>query len=307
MALDFSRFTKKILGGDRPPFEKYYLTILILFVAYLIADVGTLAVREHLLPTTPPKRKILPLDELAPKIQSFPEVIAQNIFNSDKKIPPSIGEVEGGGGPNDGAPRLSQLPIDLLGTIVHANPARSLATVVLKGQNKVEPFQVGEKIMDMAEVKEILREKIIFRNLRTQILEYIEVPKDEKIVISTERSFTAGAPKSQGEQTEFTFKRAEIDKHLENLQELLQAARVVPEIGPDSRVTGYRMVELQPGSVYERMGMKLGDVIKEVNGEAITNAQQAMEMYQTMKNDNNFRVKINRNGQDTELKYTLTQ
>lgn len=305
MAFDFSRYTKKLTGGERPPFEKYYLLILILFIAYLVADVGTLYVRQYFLPTTPPKRKVVPFDQLSPKTYVFPEVIAQNIFNSDKKVPPSLGELEGGGGPNDGTPRLTQLPLDLLGTIVHANPARSLATIILKGQNKVEPFQVGEKIMDMAEIKEILREKIIFRNLRTQMLEYAEVPQDAKIVISTERGFNASMPTPKADQTEFTFKRAEIDKHLENLQQLLQAARVVPEIGPDSRVIGYRMVEMQPGSVYEKIGMKLGDVIKEVNGEAVTNAQQAMQLYQTMKDENSFKLKINRNGQDTVLSYTL--
>lgn len=306
MAFDFSKITKRFTGGNRPPFEKYYFTILILFVAYLVADVSTLYVRQYLLPQNPPPRKIAPPDQMQ-RNYTFTEIIPQNIFNADKKIPPSLGEVEGGGGPADGAPRLSQLPLELLGTIVHADPTRSLATIVLKGQNKVEPFRVAEKIMDLAEIKEIQREKIIFRNLRTQILEYIEVPKDERIVINTQRgaSLPGPAPKTTADQTDFTFPRAEIDKKLENLQELLQAARVVPEIGPDSRVVGYRMVELQPGSMFEKMGMKLGDVIEEVNGVAVTNAQQALELYQTMKSENNFKVKIKRNGTSVDMNYTL--
>lgn len=305
-SFSLSGISKKLKGGDRPPFEKFYWLVFIIFCGYLIGDLTTLYVRQHLLPTTFPAKR--PAPAMANQRRwSFSEVIANNIFNSDRKIPPSLGEIEGGAGGEEGAPRLSQLPLELIGTIVHANPNRSLATVMLKGQSKVEPYSVGQNIEDMAEVKEIKRERLIFRNLRTQVLEYIEIPQDAKITLSTERPFNASPAKAGGEKTEFSFKREEIEKQLENLPALLQAARVVPEFAPDGQPKGFRLVEMQPGSIYEKLGLKIGDVIKGVNGEAITNPQKAMEMYQLMRSADDIKLQVERNGTDTDLSYKLTR
>jgi general secretion pathway protein C len=301
-----SKISKKLRGEERPPFERFYLFAFIVFVAYLVGDLSTLYVRQYLLPTTVPPKKMAPSGPGGSHSYTFSEIVANNIFNSDHKIPPSVGEMEGGGGGDEGTPRLSQLPLDLIGTIVHANPARSLATIMLRGQNKVEPYTVGQQIEGMAEIKHIQRERVIFRNLRTQGLEYIDIPQDQKIVISTEKPFTTAAPQKK-EKTEFTLKRADVEKQLENLPKLLQAARVVPEISADGRVKGYRMVEMQPGSIYETLGLRLGDVLKGANGEDITNPQKAMELFQTLKNSDEINLVIDRNGKETSLNYKLTR
>ncbi len=297
-----SNLIAKWRSGDRPPFEKFYILLFILFCAYLVGDLGTLYVRQYLLPTTVPPKKMTGLRNRTPRAYNYADIINNNIFNSDGKIPPSIAELEGGMTP-DGAPRLSQLPLDLIGTIVHANPARSLATINMRGQNKVEPFAVGQTIGNLAEVKEILREKVIFRNLQTQGLEYIEIPHEEKIVLSTEKGPTAAIP--QQEKTEFKLKREEINKQLERLPELLQQARVVPETGPDGQVKGYCMVEMQPGSLYEKLGLRIGDCIRGVNGELVNSPQKAMQLYQELRSSNKINLDIDRGGRNIPLNYDV--
>jgi general secretion pathway protein C len=288
-----SSFIEKVRANERPPFEKFYILVFILFVGFLVGDLVNLYVRQYLLPTTVPPRKMTNMQNRAQRSYNYPDIITYNIFNSDHKIPPSLAQLEGGMTP-DGAPRLSQLPLDLIGTIVHANPMRSIATINQRGQNNVEPFSVGQTIGGMAEVKEILREKVIFRNLQTQGLEYIEIPHDDKILLSTEKGPTTSVAAPAQDKTEFKLKREEINKQLERLPELLQQARVVPEMGPDGQVKGYCMVEMQPGSLYEKLGLRIGDCIRSVNGELVNSPQKAMQMYQELRNGNRVEIGTDR-------------
>ncbi len=294
-----SAFIEKIRANERPPFEKFYILVFIVFVGFLVGDLVTLYVRQYLLPTAVPPKKITSMQNRAARSYNYPDIITYNIFNSDHKIPPSLAQLEGGMTP-DGAPRLSQLPLDLIGTIVHANPKRSIATINQRGQNLVEPFSVGQTIAGLAEVKEILREKVIFRNLQTQGLEYIEIPHEDKILLSTEKGPTVAAPQTQ-DKTEFKLKREEINGALERLPELLQQARVVPEMGPDGQVKGYCMVEMQPGSLYEKLGLRIGDCIRTVNGEPINSPQKGMQMFQELRNAPRVEIGTDR----AQLKYDI--
>jgi general secretion pathway protein C len=301
-----SALMEKIKGGDRPPLEKFYPLFFVIIMAVLFADLGTLYVREYFLPTSIPPKKLTPVQLGKTKKYEFPEIVSRNIFNSDGVIPPTMSEKEGGGGEGkDGAPRLSDLPLDLMGTLVHINPEKSIATIAIRGQNKVDPFSVGEQISGMAEIKEIERQRVVFRNLRNQLLEYIEVPEEQILALSTERGATVTLPKQPQEKTDFTFARKEIDSQLENLPNLLQQARVVPETGPDGQVRGYKLVEIQPGSIYEKLGLRLGDVITGVNGEMVNSPQKAMELYQALKTSNEIKLAVDRGGRSVDLNYNL--
>ncbi len=298
-----SSLLEKMNRGERPPFEKYYILLFLIFVAYLVGDLGSLFVRQYLLPTTVPPKKMNIARNRTQRAYNYPDIIANNIFNADGKIPPSVAQLEGGM-TMDGSPRLSQLPLDLIGTIVHANPARSVSTINQRGQNKVEAFMVGQMIGNMAEIKEIEREKVIFRNLQTQSLEYIEIPHDEKIILSTDKGVSAALP-ATGEKTDFKMKREEINQQLERLPELLQQARVVPETGPDGQVKGYCMVEMQPGSLYEKLGLRVGDCIRGVNGEPVNSPQKAMQLYQELRSSNNIKLDVDRSGRPVNFNYDV--
>ncbi|MCB9073500.1 MAG: PDZ domain-containing protein [Bdellovibrionaceae bacterium] len=300
-----SALLEKIKGGDRPPLEKYYPLFFVILLGFFVADLGDLYVRKYLLPTSIPPKKAAAIKLGQSKRYQFPEIISKNIFNSDGVIPQTLAEKEGEGAGEDGIPKLSDLPLDLLGTLVLADPSKSIATISIKGQNNVDPYSVGETVSGMADIKEIQRERVIFRNLRNQALEYIEVPQDQVLALTTERGATVTLPKQSAEKTEFTFQRKDIDAQLENLPNLLQQARVVPETGPDGLVRGYKLVEIQPGSIYEKLGLRLGDVITGVNGESINSPQKALELYQALKSSNDIKLAIDRGGRNVDLSYRL--
>ena len=166
---------------------------------------------------------------------------------------------------------ISKLPLKLIGTIVHTNPSRSVATIQVQGK-KVVPYLPKDDMESIAQLLKVERFTAVLRNNQNGRLEYIEI-KDDGIKLSIQntmapRPLTSQGPQRQGNNISLT--RGEVNKYIQNLPSLLQQARAVPSIDPGTgAINGFRLVEIQPGSLYENLGFKRNDLIKNVNGEPV--------------------------------------
>jgi general secretion pathway protein C len=294
----------------RPPFEAFYIYILALLVGYMMADLGILYVRPAMLPTqAPPTKPGRPMRSTFTTEQQYAQIPKRNVFNEDGKIPPAI-TAEGGGAGDfiDAAPVASQLPLKLEGTLVHANPKKSVASVMLKSKNEVQAFMVDYEIEGMARITAIERRKVIFRNLNNQRLEYIDIPKDNAVTFGVKDPKVAGEEVKREGEFDFTMSRADIAKYTGDLGSILQQARMVPNIVPGSggRVDGFRFVAIQPGSIYEKLGFKPMDVIKSVNNEPVNSPTKAMELYNALKSEGKIRLSVERNGREETFNYNIS-
>jgi general secretion pathway protein C len=283
-------------------------------MGFIVADLSILSMREKWFPSQPPPPKLG-----GPRPMSFNDrsayniITSQNIFHADQTDPDPFG-VKSDGGPKapDAEPVLSSLPIQLVGTIVHVNPHRSVATIQLKTKNDQVAVRVDGEIPDgLATVTKIKRNRLEFRNNASGQLEYVEIKDDAKL------QFNAGTkvqgPKQVGEvlqksETEFELKQADINRLTSNLPELLQQARAVPVMGPGGQVEGFNLVDIMPGSIYEKLGLKKGDIIRSVNGEKIDSPGKAMDMYNALRSgSSSIQIGIGRSGQDQNLNFSITQ
>ncbi len=292
---------------NRPPFEGLYVYLLALLVGYWLADLTVLYVRPSMLPTQPPPSRpsSQPRQNFA-AIDQFQQTTDRNIFNQDGKIPPPI--TSDGSSPQDDAPPVpSQLPLALQGTLVHANPARSVATIASKGTNQSKPYMVDEEIDNMARVTKIERRKVIFRNLNNQRLEFIDIPQNSAFTFGLKDPRVGNEEVIKKGEFDFTMRRADIAKYTADLGSILQQARMVPNIVPGSggRVNGFKFVAIQPDSIYSKLGFKPMDIIKSVNGEDVSSPTKAMEMYNSLKNDNRIKITVERNGRDETFNYDI--
>jgi len=293
---------------DRPPFEAFYVYILALFFGYLLSDLGILYVRPSLLPTQPPPSRPTRMAHTSfSNPTQYAKMEKRNVFNQDGVIPPPITAEGAENRLVDADPVPTQLPVKLEGTLVHANPKKSVATLMLKSKNQTQSFMVDSEIDGMARVTKIERRKVIFRNLNNNRLEYIDIPKD------TALTFGVKDPKVQGEEVlrrgdfDFTVRRADINKYTADLGSILQQARMVPNIVPGSggRVDGFRFVAIQPGSIYEKLGFKPMDVIKKVNKDEVNSPTKAMELYNALKTESRLELTVERNGREETFKYDI--
>ncbi len=291
---------------SRPPFEKLAIYALLALFALMIADFSILSVRPRMLPAQPPparhiQQSMMPMTDRS----AYNVVTSRNIFNADQKIPTPFGATEGGPkAPADAPPVPTQLPLQLLGTIVHVNPMRSVATINLKSKNEQMAFRVAQTIPEnLAVIEKIERNKVIFRNKATMRLEYVEIKEDAKFNFG---QAAAIAPVKHGEvsqtsDTDFSIKNADIKKFTNDLPSVLQSARAVPVPG------GFRIEEIMPNSIFEKLGLKPGDTIRGVNGEMVDTPAKAMEMYNQLRTANSIKLDIERGGQRQQNNYSITQ
>jgi general secretion pathway protein C len=308
---DSSTIFKSSKGVARPPLEGMYIYLFTALLGYSAADLSVLYYRPQMLNTqAPPTAPVRKSSSKFVSRGSYAPITQRNIFSETGNIPPALSAQEKPKQNNLDAPAvLSSLPMKLLGTIVHVNPAKSVASVLLSNRNKAASFKKDDKIESMAKVLKVERRKLTFINLNNQIKEYIEIPEDLKISFAkpAEKTPTKDTVVQKRGKFDFTVKRTDLDKYTSNLAKILRDARMVPNIPPGSggAVQGFRFVSIKPDSIFNKLGFKVGDVIKSVEGEPVNSPTKAMELYNVLKKSDRVALGVEREGREEEFNYTV--
>jgi len=56
------------------------------------------------------------------------------------------------------------------------------------------------------------------------------------------------------------------------------------------------MTEIVPGSIYSKLGIENGDIISEIDGKKISNLNEIMSKFGTIKDKDHFSLGIKKNG-----------
>ncbi len=282
---------------------------LLAFVAFCIADLSIIYFRDKLLPDQAPPRKISEQSNRSFFDRSQYSIISnRNLFSSSGEMPPAITLMKTEK-PQENVPTPSQLPITIIGTLVHSNPLRSIAALEIKSKNKTGSYLVGASIEGLATVEKVERNIIYIRNSSNGLLEYIEMNKNaNKVGFDADKATPKAASKevlSTG-TNKFTISRANLLKYTNDLSSVLMQARAVPNRDPNTgEINGFRVLDMQPGSIYEQLGFQRMDVIRGVNGEPVDSIQKAMEMYNTLKNGSQVNMQIERGGKVDTFTYDI--
>lgn len=299
---------------QRNRISKFALYGLLLFIAYATADLSIIYYRDRFIPSQPPPLKNInqPISLRTDRGQ-YSVITGRNLFNSNGIIPDPLKPLDSQEKRSD-TPVLSSLPLTLIGTLVHSNPEKSVAAVEIKSKNMSGSYSVGAEIEGMAKVEAIERGLLYFRNLNNGALEYIEMNQGnnkvsfdavKKTVPSGATTASRGEIEKVGNNT-FKMKRADLNKYLGDLNALLMQARAIPNRDPNTgEINGFRLVDFQPGSIFDQLGLPRGTLIKSAGGEPVTNVQAAMEMFNKMKTSNSVKLGVEINGADQTYTYEI--
>lgn len=294
------------------PFDKHWPLVIILLIALFTADLTILFFRDSLLPTSAPPSFPLqgPAGGMFKSRTEYGPITDRNIFNSDGIIPNPLSAPEGQMYADDGPAVKSDLPLNLIGTIVHVNPAKSVATIQLRTTSEVIPYLPNDEIANIAVLIRVERRKAIIRNLQNSRLEYIEIPEDAKLSFakaSAPVEASDGVFKKEGDI--ISIKRSDLNNYLKDLPSILQQATAVPNIVPGTggEVDGFKILGIEPGSVFNQIGLKVGDVLKGVNGEKVNSPAKAMELYNSLRNEGRIELEIERDGKITTQVFNINE
>lgn len=292
----------------RPPMDRVYPWIIVCLLAYGIADLLILNYRPLMLPTEapPPRPRHAPSQNIVDSSASK-TILDKNIFSEDGVIPPAIVSKDQPATEGDEIPQPSNLPLSLIGTLVHSNPEKSIATIEVKSKNATVALRVGKELEGMIRLTRVERTRAIFRNLNNQRLEFIEMKQFNKLAFSVARPPVSGGGGEvrQVGQNRFEINRADVLKYTADMANVLQQAAMQPRRNAQGEIECYRFVAIQPNSIFTQLGFQVGDCLKAVNGEKVDSPAKAMELYRSLKNAPSLSITAERDGRDNEMVYTV--
>ena len=119
------------------------------------------------------------------------------------------------------------------------------------------------------------------------------------------RAGTGGSAKvEQVSDTQWIVDRASMLASTRNLNRFLMQAHADP-YRKQGRTVGFRITRIRPGSIYEKIGLRNGDVLLRVNTRNLDNPAKLLSLYQEMRNKRHISILLSRNGQDQTFNYDI--
>ena len=180
----------------------------------------------------------------------------------------------------------SALPLRLTGILFDQDqPARSACLIrcaATPGRQGI--FTLGERACDVAEVREVRQDAVVIENLEAKRLELLVFPGGAPPAAAPPRPAEPvpdSAPPQEPQQ--MALPKAAVQTAIANLPELLSSAFAVPryrEIEGGQRVIdGFLVTQVKPSGAAERLGLRNGDVILDVNGQALDGMATVMRLF----------------------------
>lgn len=199
--------------------------------------------------------------------------------------------------------------LTLMGTVV----AGDFSLALINTGSKVEVFGLGSEIAPGMTIVDIERRKVVVleRGERRELLLVEEQTATTRPAARpTARGSAPAAPAAaQGGvidlgEGRFRVDRGMVDSARSNMGALLQSARMLPHM-ENGQTTGFRLVGMQRGSLLEQLGLRLGDVVVEINQVKLDSPEKALQIFQQVREANNISLGLIRNGKPQTFEYNL--
>jgi general secretion pathway protein C len=181
--------------------------------------------------------------------------------------------------------RLSNL--ELKGTIASPETTMS-AAIISDGSNEEKVYLIGDPIASGAKLHAVYTDRVVLNengrltNLRLPE-EYRETPSAPVRRAATRR---AAAPQTESIQTVVS----------QNVARLADVIRPTPYF-VNGQQQGYRVYPGRDRRQFAALGLRPGDLIKDIDGQALTDPTQAMEIFQSLGTASQVSVTVERDGQ----------
>lgn len=232
-------------------------------------------------------------------------ILGRNLFNANGEFPVEEEIVENSyeevsDFDLSGPCRESKIKnVQLVGTIFMPSRERnSIAIVQEKGVDSADLYKMGDFIIgqDNAQVVKILKDEVILNNSGIKECLKLNVVKFKSFVNGKnldKKAFVAGA--NSGNSTDVVVESDFVRSQLgDSFSKIISSARLVPNISGSSS-SGFKIFAISRGSLFDKIGLRNGDVITQVN-ETIMEAQEGFALYKAFEDEQYIRISLLRKG-----------
>ena len=211
---------------------------------------------------------------------------------SGQQIFGKIGAVAAPSAPTVQTPPVSNVALKLIGTFLTTGEAPTAIIEDTKKPGSQEVFGIGEMIFGEAKLTAVYADRVeIDRNGKREIL-------------TLDESAAAGAAGESPGGNTVVVDETELDSALANLPMLLTQARAVPYF-KDGKSVGLRLFAIRRGSLFEKIGLQNGDILKEINGNSLSDITQAVKLFEKLKEQRDVAVTLERQREEQTYRYLI--
>jgi len=284
----------------------FLIAVLAYFAALSVNDVVAFRLTPANAPV-PPVSARLTDDGVAnrPRV-AYQEIVNRDIFNI---APPPQQHVE--------VVEKVDLHLELIGVSTSSTGKPPFAIIADRtGQQNV--YSLGQTVPNAGKLVEVDKDRVIIDHNGTRIA--INLPKqdmpgpveaaqplappvvDDDADNSDQEAYDPNV-EDLGDNR-YKIPRETLDHSIGNLSQLLTQIRAIPNI-QNGKTNGFALSEIEPGSVFDEMGLQEGDVLRSVNGQQMSDPGQAMQMMSALRNASQISIQVLRDGQPTTLTYQI--
>ena len=216
------------------------------------------------------------------------KIVERNLFNT-RVAPTPTPEPE----QEDETPTRVNTDFELLGTF-YSGP-NSEAIIENKQSRAQEAFRIGEKVFDEAVLEAVYSDRVELR--RGRELEVLHMAM-------LGRRAGAGVPRGVQVDETVTIDGRELEEALDNLPLLLTQARAVPFF-QDGQPVGLRLFAIRDGSLYQKAGLRNGDILKSVNGNSLADISKAAKLFEMLRDERSIVLEMERSRQARTVQYSI--
>lgn len=224
-------------------------------------------------------------------------ILRRNLFDSTAVYDPDAAKA------STGSMDCKESKVRLLGTVFAPNQPEFSSVLVVDGGTKdgrAVGYATGEDIPGEGRIAWIDQNKVCLESGGC-----ICVGMEPKATAAAGDAGAGGDDITKLGDGKFQVAKSFLDSALGNVETLATQVRAVPHKDGDGNIDGFRLSAIRKGSLFEKLGIKNGDVINSVNGQPFTSAEGALSTYQSLKNESHFSFEITRRNQRQTLDYEV--
>ncbi len=311
-------------------FKKNSFIITIIFTVVLSMFIGKITIQIIL-------NKAIPYNEVKIDVvqkatvstvksqKTADKIIKKNIFNSalsfdEKKEVQNVNAQQNNANQNGNTQptnecKESNIAVTIVATIPAEPVEFSYLGIMDKATNEVKYYSVGDEFVESGVfVFDVTRSVIILdRNGIKECIYAGREKEEKKAPVMVENNVASGGSGSnvdvkQTGANSYEVSSEDLERELKNLNKLSRDARIIPAFDKDSpdKSIGFKVFAIKSGTLFEKIGLKNGDIIQSINGMPIDSPDKALEIYSKLiEGTSNVKVDLTRHGQKQSLDYSI--
>jgi len=265
------------------------LVVLLTISAYFLADTVDAMIGRSLEAaptyTTPLERNNTALQPRR-ELSEYSSILERGLFGEGK-------------GPSSAPAAVQSVSYKLIGTV----EGEQFAGAVLEDSSGQAFYRMNQKLPDGSAIVQVMRDKVLIKRADGSTVP-VEIVDDTKIVSMQKPGSNLGAGVQKLGDGKFAVDQKEILASTENMSQMLTQARALP-YQEQGKTIGFKISEIVPGSIYEKIGLQNGDVIQKVNSQDVDDPAKFFQLYQGLKNERSISIDLIRGGQRQTLTYDI--